>query len=112
MGTHGLLWNGILAVYSFDDLAFFVLFRTDEVIVRILAFEAVCVSHGDVRRCIELNEVESLESWRDRGLDEELIYLSTSPSVCVTLVECSYDFLSSRTLFRTSSTKSEGSDVE
>jgi len=50
VGTHGILWNGILAVYSFDHLAFFVLPRTDEVEVRILAFEAVCVSHGGVYR--------------------------------------------------------------
>ena len=49
VGTHRVPGDQILALHSFDEMAFGVIVRTDDVVVRKFVFEAVRC-HGNARR--------------------------------------------------------------
>lgn len=49
VGTHRVPGDRILALHSFDEMAFGVIVRTDDVVVRKFVFEAVRC-HGNARR--------------------------------------------------------------
>ena len=66
--THRVFRNGSRPVSGKDDIAGPVVRRTNDIVIRTLAFEAESVRHSVMM-------LKSLGSWRDRGLEGALIYL-------------------------------------